>query len=187
LPPIVKKIFVLGTDVLGFLPAWLSQMIVAATMTVLGVLVANWTVRKALPSLSDYLSRALVGLFHLLGYSMLLADYLLARACRAARLTPPALLYAYGGVVARVVETGGQAVSTGMEVLGHLRRLPRKIIVVLLLVILGLWNQAQCDPADPACRRPVQEWYATTGEWFRTLNKGEPVPSPSGTPAPPAR
>jgi hypothetical protein len=181
-PHVVEQVFVFGTDLLGFLPAWLGQLIVAAILLVLGVLLVNWFVRHAMPWLGGVLAIVLSYVVRAIGYVLLVLEYVPTRLLRAIRQRPPAPLYAYGALVARGTEGCERAVLAGIGATKHLQRTPKWMLVVTLMVFLASWNQAQCGSGESQCHRPVDMWRTTTADWFRTAfhQDGTPCPAASG-------
>lgn len=167
-PSVIGDVFGLGTDLLSFLPVWLRQLVVAVVLVFLAGLLVGWLARKFLPWAGPALARVLAGAVRLVGYVLLLLEYLPARMLWSIRLRPPGFLYAFDNLIVLSVTGAESALQTGLGATRYLAKTPKWMVVVALLLVLGGWNQSRCQAGDSSCQRPIDAWRSTTAEWFRT-------------------
>ncbi len=188
MPNLIKDVFDFCTALLGFLPTWFAQLIVAIVLALLLLFLLGWLLRKFLPSSAPVLAAFLSEVLGLLGYLLLLVEWAPTQVLRLARLRPPRVVYAYDELVIRATMAAKRWSRAGLAMLQHFSKTPRWMVVICLLLTLAVWNQTTCSEDDASCRPPVQTWTADTKAWFRATfsSSDEPCPSPSATTGQPA-
>lgn len=179
-PQVVSDVFDFGTDLLVFFPEWLSQLIVAVVLVVLAILAVVWIVRTVLPWAGPACARLLTGLVYVVGYAALVVEYIPTRVLRSFERRPPGLVYVFDALVIRSTTVIEYALKAGLGVTRYFSKLPKWMVVVLMLLVLGGWHQTQCDSDDASCRRPIDVWRMSTVDWFRaTFASNDPCPMPT--------